>query len=576
MPLKNFSNSFSTSHELRTTIRVALFLSFFFFGLQSAVFCLADSATAESGMVVTQHPLATEAALGILKRGGNAVDAAITAQLVLNVVEPESSGVGGGGFFLYYDHIKRSVKSLDGRETAPASAYPEMFLENGKPVPFSPDRITGARAVGVPGTPALIQKIYDQHASGVFTLAQLVEPAVKLAEEGVPVSKKLSEKLLLHANRLAQFPETKKIFFRNDELPLQEGDRLRQPDLARTLKIFGEKGAASFYTGEISRAMIQAVSRSSVNPTSWTKNDLKNYAVIEREPIYGTYRGLDVLAPGLPTAGGALLLAALQILENFDMTSLEWDSRALHYAAEAQKLAFMHRTEMGDPEFVGNRSAHLISKDFAKEESKKILPEKTLRSELFTNENNDHTSHLSIMDRTGNLVSWTTTIEAPFGSGITVPGYGFLLNNELTDFDSEPRDTFGNLKPNAPAPGKRPLSSMTPVFIFNKGRPYMILGSPGGTTIPGTVLNVIINRIDFAMTCEEAVQQPRLIYRGGKLEMEPELYKHPLIQLQLELWGHDTENAGTIGNVQAICFDSRHQEIVGVSDPREEGKAAGY
>lgn len=536
----------------------------------------AASATAEQAMVVTQHPLATEAALQILKQGGNAADAAITAQLVLNVVEPQSSGLGGGGFFLYYDRIKRSITSLDGRETAPDSATPEMFLNDGKPMPFFPDRITGGLAVGVPGTPALIQKIYDRFAGATLSLEQLVEPAVKLAEAGVPVSKSLAENLAVHADRLRQFPETRKIFFHEDGSVLREGETLIQVDLAKTLRLLGKKKAPVFYQGEIADAIQRSVSGSPIQSAAMTRNDLAKYAVIERDPVFGNYRGLDIVAPSLPTSGGVVLLENLNMLETYDLPEIGWDAQSLHYLNETQKLAFKTRQKMGDPGFSEVSTDRWISKEFAKENVKNILTQKAIRQPAYYPETGKQTSHLSIVDRLGNLVSWTSTIEAPFGSGVMVSGYGFLLNNELTDFDPEPRDAMGDLKPNAPGAGKRPLSSMTPVLIFKKGQPYMILGSPGGTTIIGSVLNVIVNRIDYGMTCDEAMEKPRLIYRGNKMEMEPELFDHPLVRLQLELWGHDVEKVGTIGNVQAICFDDLHQEIVGVSDSRGIGKADGY
>jgi len=565
MPPKNSSNiPFPKAFSL-------LVASFFIF----SPFSFSASATGEKGMVVTQHPLATEAALEILKNGGSAADAAITAQLVLNVVEPQGSGLGGGGFFLYYDRIQRSVTSYDGRESAPASAHPEMFLRNGTPMPFFPDRITGGLAVGVPGTPALIQKVYDKHGSGVFSLAQLAEPAVKFAEEGFPVSKTLAAKLIQHADRLRQFSETERIFF-NQGVPLKEGEVLVQKDLAKTLLLLGEKKSEIFYRGEVADAVAQAVQSSPVNSAVLTKSDLENYAVVKRDPVYGNYRGLDVLAPALPTSGGITLIQALQILQNFDISDLGWDSQALHFVNEAQKIAFAGRARLGDAELKNISVEKLLSKEYAQEASKKIQPQKALRTSAMIPEEGLQTTHISIVDRAGNLVSWTSTIEGSFGSGITVPGYGFLLNNELTDFDAEPYDEQGNLKPNAAQPAKRPLSSMTPVFLFNKGNPFMALGSPGGTTIIGSVLNVIVNAVDFAMPCEEAVAKERMIFRGQKIEMEPAIFNHPFIRLQLELWNHDVEKAEVIGNVQAVCFDARYQQVVGVSDPRGEGSAAGY
>ena len=574
MPQKNSSNS----RNQQLTAKNLVFLSVLFLFLASRLISPAfgASATAESAMVVTQHPLATEAALQILKEGGNAADAAITAQFVLNVVEPHSSGLGGGGFFLYYDRVKRSVTSLDGREAAPSSAKPEMFLRDGKVTPFFPERVTGGLSVGIPGTPAMIQKVYDRFASGTLTLEHLIAPALKFAESGVPVSKALANNLAENAERLSHFPETKKIFFHENGSPLKEGDMLTQPDLAKTLRLFGQKKAALFYRGEIARAIRGAVTESPIRPTAMSLDDLKEYEVKEKDPVYGNYRGLDVFAPNLPTSGGILLLENLNILETFNISEWGWDSQPLHYLNEAQKLTFSDRSQMGDFETDKVNSDQFISKEYAHEKAVKIESQKALRRKEIPIEDGKQTSHFSIVDRLGNMVSWTSTIEMPFGSGITVPGYGFLLNNELTDFDAEPYDADGKLKPNAPGARKRPLSSMTPAFIFNKGKPLMVVGSPGGTTIVGTVLNVIVNRVDFKMNCEEAVAKPRLIFRSGKMEMEAGLYDHPLIRLQLELWGHDTEKSETIGNAQVICFDASRQEIVGVSDPRGIGKAEGY
>ena len=456
MPPKNFSKIREMGLGKRATI-LPIFFSFVF--LFPFPFSRADSATAESAMVVTQHPLATEAALQILKQGGNAADAAITAQFVLNVVEPHSSGLGGGGFFMYYDRIKRSVTSLDGREAAPSSAAPDMFLRDGKVTPFFPERVTGGLPVGIPGTPALIQKIYDRFASGTLTLEQLIEPAKKLALAGVPVSKALASNLIENAERLSHFPETKKIFFHEDGSLLKEGEALIQPDLAKTLQLFGQKKSNIFYRGEISKAIINAVQESPIRPTNINAEDFKKYAIIERDPLYGSYRGFDVFAPSLPTSGGVLLIENLNILETFNVGEWGWDAQPLHYINESQKLAFRDREQLGDPEANQISIETFISKEVAHNKAVKIDSQKAIRQEAKMVQDGKQTTHFSIVDRLGNMVSWTSTIEMSFGSGIMVPGYGFLLNNELTDFDAEPQDAAGKLKPNSPGAGKRPLSS---------------------------------------------------------------------------------------------------------------------
>lgn len=532
-------------------------------------------------MVVTADPHATRIAYQILQSGGNAVDAAIAAQWVLNVVEPQSSGIGGGGFFLYYDASAKRIYAFDGREKAPEESYPEMFLEeNGQPCVFRPSCITGGRPVGVPGVLKLLQHVYDRFSSKKYSFADLFDPGISLAEKGFPVSGRLAGFIEKEKDRLKLFEDSKKTFLDSFQRPLIAGTILKQPDLAATFRMIQKKGIMAFYEGEIADAIVDAVRHAPVKPGNMKKTDLMYYEVKSREPVRGTYRGYDLFSMSPPSSGGTTLVEALNILEIYPMNSEARTADGVHLFSEAQKLAFQDRNEsLGDPDFVKVPVLQLTSKKFAADRAQQIKMDRAIDAsslpvKLPTDSSN--TTHISIVDEQGNMVAFTSTIEDIFGSAMMVPGWGFFLNNELTDFELEPKKADGKLKANAPEGEKRPRSSMTPTFIFKQGKPVMVVGSPGGSKIIGIVLNIIVNVLDFGMSLESAMRAPRVINRAGSIEMEPDAYNLYELRRELEKRGHSVVKVDPFGNAQAIYISPESGVMTGASDPRGIGEAAGY
>jgi gamma-glutamyltranspeptidase/glutathione hydrolase len=528
-------------------------------------------------MVATAHPYATLAAIEILQAGGNAVDAAVAAQWVLNVVEPQSSGIGGGGFFVYFEARTGQVHTFDGREKAPRRAFPEMFLDpSGKPLPFYPDRITGGLPVGVPGTLKLLERVHAKFGSGEFRFGELFQPAIRWAKEGVSVSRRLSETIRQEGGRLSRFEATRNIFFRPGGAPLREGDLLVQEELARTFETLAREGIRPFYEGEIARAIVEAVRNAPFHPGLLEMEDLRAYKTAEREVLRGSYRGYDLFTMGPPSSGGAALLEILNLLENFDLPNYGPASAdSIHLILEAQKIAYEDRAKfLGDPDFTPVPLKKLLSKNYAKERVRGISLDRASRRETKVEEASlaakSNTSHLSIRDSEGNIVSYTTTIEHLFGSGIVVPGWGFFLNNELTDFDTEPG------RANTPGPEKRPRSSMTPVIVFRDGKPFLVAGSPGGSLIIPAVQEVLTRVLDFKMPLEDALALPRFAARNPEaVEAEPRFFDQAEIVKELKRRGHPFAVREPFGNVQAIRFEGEGK-IVGASDPRGEGEALGY
>ncbi len=557
---------------------------------------------AANAMVVTADPYATEAAVEVLQAGGNAVDAAIAAQWVLNVVEPQSSGIGGGGFFVYYDSKTKAIYTFDGREKAPAGASPEMFLDSGKnPIRFYPERITGGLPVGVPGTLKLLKRVHQRFGSRQILFEKLFETAIKLAEEGVPVSKRLAEAIREEQARLKLFEASEKVFFHPDGEPFKEDELLVQKDLARTFQTIAREGVGVFYEGEIGRALAEAVQRAPFHPGRLELSDLAFYEVAERDALHGTYRGYDIFTMGPPSSGGAALIQILNLLENFSLIFYGPSADSFHLAIEAQKIAFEDRAKhLGDPGFSEIPLKKILSKDDARKKAREIKFEEARETESSVDEASlaagSNTSHISIRDAEGNLVAYTSTIEHVFGSALVVPGWGFVLNNELTDFDAEPRNVpeirvapkghvfnsavsrvrGSRLKPNAPEPEKRPRSSMCPVIIFTNGEPFLIAGSPGGSLIIPTVQEIVMNLIDFRLPIEEAVARPRFAARGDKVEVEMDFFKDSQTINSLKKRGHRFLPREPFGNAQVVFYDKNTGTFVGVSDPRGDGDALGY
>lgn len=573
---------------------------------------------ADNGMVATSNRYASVAAIETLEAGGNAVDAMAVAQFVLTVTEPYGSGIGGGAFLLIYDAESGEVVALDGREEAPAAYTPDVFLdENGEPIPFYPDRITGGNSVGVPGTLALVARALEDY--GTLSLAEAVAPAVAIARNGYLVDQYMAEQIADQADRLALFEATAAIYLNADGSPVEAGQVIVNADLADTLELIGAEGIDVFYRGEIAEDIVDAVQNAPVNPGVMDLDDLDAYRAVYREPVTTNYRGYDVYGMNMPTSGGATLMLQLNLLEAFDLGAMGFGSlEHISTMANAQNIAFADRNAyMADADFVDVPVAGLVDKGYARERRALMLnpPFSAVTTPVTPGEppiisadgetsaldwdysvaahpdtEGISTTHFSIVDSDRNLVSITSTIETFWGSGVVVPGRGFLLNNELTDFSAQPEDADGNPIANAPAGGKqarvtalgddaeteggkRPRSSMAPTIILRDGEPFMAVGSPGGSRIIGYVLNTVVNVVDFEMELQEAVNAPRIVARNGGVNVDSELFTPALVG-PLAARGFSV-NEGNTGSVQAVQVgpDGR---VYGAADPRRAGVALGH
>jgi gamma-glutamyltranspeptidase/glutathione hydrolase len=492
-------------------------------------------AVGSGGAAASVNPYAARAAIGVLRRGGNAIDAAIAANAVLGVTEPYVAGIGGGGFMVVYLARQHRVIAIDGRETAPRLMPTNAFIDpaTGKPIPFYPQRVTSGMAVGVPGTLATWEAA--RRRFGTMSLGALLAPAATLAQRGFVVSQTLHDQTLQNLPRFAAFAATRALFLGPDGQPPAVGSILRNPDLARTYRLIARRGTQAFYHGPIGQAVALAADYPRpqgalgfpVTPGVMRRADLAAYVAPQRAPTLVRYRGLDVFSMPPPSSGGTTVGEALKILSGFDLGGPD-RTLALERYLEASKLAYADRNRyVGDPAYVPVPVAALLSDAYATQRRCAIGQTALGAPVAFGNPlgpltgscpappatqaslgEGPSTNHLVVSDRQGNVVSYTSTIEQIGGSAIAVPGYGFLLNNELTDFDAQPA-TPGVPDPNLPAPGKRPRSSMAPTIVLRAGRPVLALGSPGGATIITTVLQVLLNRIDFGMPIEQAIAAPR-------------------------------------------------------------------
>lgn len=543
----------------------------------------ASTEGATQGIVAVSHPAAAKVGKEILAQGGNAVDAAAGIQMALNVVEPMMSGIGGGGFMMIYLKDQDKFTVIDSREMAPGHADPNMFLdESGKPVPFD-ERHTNGKAVGVPGTLLGVDTALKKY--GTMKLSEVIDPAIDLAEKGVPVNWITSEYIHDAEWKLQKHDTAGKVFVPEGK-SLEEGDLLVQKDLAKTLKLIKEKGTDVFYKGEIGEALVKEVQRTGGR---MTMEDLRNYVVKEREPVRGSFRGYDIVSMPPPSSGGLTVIQILKLMEGFDNKKAGANSAEyLHYLIEANHLAYADRAKyMADEDFYPVPKKGLIHDDYIKERRKLILPdranaevtagdpwmyeEKAAAAPLPQSEASEHvyTTHFSVMDKWGNLVSYTTTIEDVFGSGIMVPGYGFMLNNELTDFDAVPGGA------NEVEPGKRPRSSMTPTIVLKDGKPFMAVGSPGGSTIIASVSQTILNVIEHGMPIQEAILSPR-IFSSSYPNVSWEAGIDQDVVLALMAKGHVfAEQPGNIGNVQAVIYDFETGKMYGGADDTREGTVLG-
>jgi gamma-glutamyltranspeptidase/glutathione hydrolase len=583
-----------------------------------------DGVAYRGGVVSVSHPLAAKAGADVLARGGNAIDAAAAIQFMLNVVEPQFSGIGGGGFMMVHLARHNRTFAIDGREKAPAAATPTQFVLTD--VPANQRFLiasTSGLAVGVPGTLAAVDHALRHH--GTIRLSEALAPAIEVAEKGFAINRFLAANIAGDGGRTGFQPETAAVF-RPGGVPLAEGALLVQPDLAKTFRLIAKHGPRVFYRGEIAQAIVAAQQRTRT-PTPaegagrMTLQDLADYRIAIREPIRVDYRGWTVADMAPPSSGGLTVGQMLEMLERFPIGDAAQgfgfgSPTTLHVMTEAMRLAFADRAVwMGDEDFVPVPKAGLLNPDYVASRSAMInassrmatpaagnpLPYDTVldgkKDRRFTPRHDDdehrpsHTTHYSVVDKWGNVVSFTTTIESTWGTGITVPGYGFLLNNELTDFNFDPalNPETGNPGANDVAPGKRPRSSMAPAIVFKGREPVAAYGSPGGATIINSVFNVTLNLIDHGMSMQQAINAPRLsVTRAvGTVSCEGvEPFMQPKFSIAtqdaLRSLGHLVPGAAgsngctaTIGSVQGVVIDLRSGRQYGGADLRREGAVIG-
>ncbi|MFI5000949.1 MAG: gamma-glutamyltransferase [Reyranellales bacterium] len=533
--------------------------------------CKDQAALAEPQiMVAAAHPLAVDAGLDALRRGGSAVDAAVAVQMVLGVVEPQASGLGGGGFLLYYDAASRAISVYDGRETAPAGATPGMFLGvDGKPLGFR-EAVASGISVGVPGALALLELVHKE--KGKRPWAELFQPAIGVARDGFAVSPRLAGWLGI-IKSFRDEPAARALYFNADGSPKKVGDRITNPALADTMQLLAERGARPLYEGVIAEEMVARV-HSHVRPGSLSLDDLANYRPVKREVLCGPYRVWLICGMPPPSSGGIAILQVLGLLEPFELSHDQPnDLRSLHLIAEASRLAFADRDRyVADPAYVSVPVTQMLSPSYLGERRKLISLDRSMgRLGPAAAGYIEHgTSHMTIVDRDGNAVSFTTTIEAPFGAEMMVRG--FLLNNELTDFSAEPEHD-GRPVANRVEPGKRPRSSMSPTFVLDGDRRLVLaVGSAGGTRIIGDTLHALIGMLDWNLSAQAALDLPRVANMNGPTELEDRA-PLPAQADALRALGHQVQVRRHEGGLAAIRRLGDGWE--GGADPRRDGVAKG-
>jgi gamma-glutamyltranspeptidase / glutathione hydrolase len=534
------------------------------------------------GAAASVERLATQAAIDTLKADGNAVDAAVAAAAVLGVTEPFSSGIGGGGFMVLRA-AEGKVTTVDGRETAAAAMTPTSFWENGAPLPFNDARYSGM-SVGVPGTLATWAKALDEY--GTMSLARTLRAGIRVASDGFVVDQTFFDQTNQNLDYFDDIPATAALYLDPDGTPRDVGSVFRNPDLAATYRRIAREGPKAFYRGSLAAAIVDTVQHPQVSPTAnhtWrpgvmTTQDLRKYRTIEREPTHVRYRGLDVYSMGPPSSGGSTVGEALNILEGFELSTMTRDE-ALHYVLEASRYSFADRNAyLADPKYFDVPLSGLLSKDYAATRRALITgtaatspvapgdPDPFVNGEASeTSPQSETTTHLTTSDRWGNVVSYTFTIESTGGSGLVVPGTGVLLNNELTDFNFD-----STTHPNRVEGGKRPRSSISPTIVLRHHKPFLALGSPGGSTIITTVLQILVDRLDLAMTLPDAIVDPRASQRNtAQTSAEPAFLASPLRAL-LEARSHSFVNGGEIGAATGIEF-LRHRRVLAAAEPVRRG-----
>ncbi len=541
-----------------------------------------DAVTARNGMVVAQEKRASRIGVEILEKGGNAIDAAVAVGFALAVTLPKAGNLGGGGFMLVHLAQPNEDVAIDYREAAPRDTPPDVFLDPNGAADPKKSRESGL-GVGVPGTVAGLAVALDRFGSGKFTLADLIAPALALARDGVPVEDDLVDSLLLAQPRLARWPSSVRVFLKPDGTAPGPGERLVQGDLAASLEAIARDGARAFYTGPIADQIVAAVREAGGR---MTRRDLEAYGPMLREPAHGTYRGYDIVSMPPPSSGGVHLIEMLNILEGYPPQDLASASpAALHLMIEAMKLAYADRAEyLGDSDAVDVPTERLTSKTYAAALRAGINPKKArlsvdIRAGEAPASSGGNTTHVSIVDRDGNAVAMTTSLNFNYGLGLVAGQSGILLNNTLDDFAAKPGapNAFGLTggAANAPGPGKRPLSSMTPTIVLKDGAPVFVTGAPGGSRIITSVLQVLVNAIDFKKPIAEAVAAPRVHHQWLPDEVVVERTLPAETVRALVARGHKVRVGPTSGSANSIAVTAAG--LVGAADTRAKGAlAAGY
>jgi gamma-glutamyltranspeptidase / glutathione hydrolase len=529
------------------------------------------------GMVTSANPLASQAGLEILQSGGNAIDAAVATTLAISVVEPYSAGLGGGGFALY--HGGKQTEALDFRERAPQAATKDMYLKDGKPVENA--SINGHKSVGIPGTIAGLAELHRKH--GKLPWKTLVTPAIRLAEQGFPVSQQYLDALGWRSKVIQQDPEASRIFLRNGGLP-KIGTSIIQTDLAKTLASVAED-PNSFYNGTVAKAIVKDMQ---TQGGIITEGDLRGYKPLWREPICGPFRQFQICSMPPPSSGGIHLLQILNMMDDGKLQARDWHQvDHLHRFIETLRIAYADRSvHLGDPAFTTVPIKALTSKTYAAKRRKEIDPARAKTSQQVQAatpaqlKESEETSHLTVIDKDRNAVSLTFTVNLSFGAGVVAKGTGIVLNNEMDDFIVAPNtpNAFGltGNQANAIAPGKTPLSSMTPTIVLENNQPRLLIGAPGGSTIITTVTQVILNTLVFEMDIKRAIAAPRLHHQW--LPDRTRIDRHGFDPTTLDLLrqrGHKIEETGSWGNANGIMV-LPDGSLEGAADPRGEGAAMGY
>ena len=569
----------NTPRQLSTALAFLLLAPF--------AFAKTPVATGTGGAVASISEEASKSAMTILKQGGNAIDAAVAAAATLGVTDPFSCGIGGGGFMVIYLAREKRVITIDHRETAPASFTPAVFQENGKPLVYEASIATGP-AVGVPGTVRGWHDALERYGSMSFK--QVLAPAIGVATKGFTVSDNFHHWTTVNEKKFQSFTSASALYLKNGKA-LPVGTLLRNPGMARAYREIAAGGQKAFYEGPMASAIVAAVNQPpvapglTVRPGNMTLADLANYESRIRQPVRSTYRGYELVGMSLPSSGGVTIGMALNILEGYDLKSMP-RAHAEHLYLEASRLAFADRgAYMADPEYVDAPVAGLLTKQYAAQRRALIkmtgAADKAEAGDPYPFQDDQsvplrpalkpllresaHTTHLAVSDKEGNIVAYTYTIEDWGGSGIVVPGYGFILNNEMTDFD------FEGPRPNVPEAGKRPRSSMTPTIVFKDGKPVFTVGSPGGSTIITTVLQTLVNHIDFGMPMDQAINAPRLSQQNGAGSYTEPGFAGSEQAKSLEQLGHGWDKlVEEIGAANAIVFNP-DGTVTAVSEGRRHG-----